>query len=169
MNPKAIAPVCESHRRAIGRPDALRTGLTLVEALIGLFLLAAGVAWALQTNVYGLRLSQETEEALVVVKGVQEYALEVLRDTPFATLTSFTPDTWISFGSLPPGANPPSLSALRNGVVEFRVDGLGVAPPASSWNRLRVTVRVTWTDFQGRPNQTSFGSTEITRGGLTGS
>ncbi len=130
------------------RPGALTTrqGVTLLEALVVILMVAAGIAAVLQTVSVSLRLAQQSHRAFIAAKGVQEYQLEGLRSLTFNNAAPH-----VGTSTTPANFTTPALDAvsdvdkLPGGSAQYTVSLEG-----GSADLKRVTMTVTWTDADGR-------------------
>ena len=137
------------------RQSAQELGFTLFEVLVSALVLSIGIAFALQTTVIGLKLSQKSHNEVLVTKGILEYQLEQLRSLPWANLKGYTDNVTPHDIPAPGMPTPPVMDCTSNPVGDLC--GGGVVQRAQFWVESyagvgdsaamrRVRIEVQWTD-----------------------
>ena len=137
-----------------------RCGITLLEVLLAIMVIAVGVIGGLQATLANLRLADQTQSTLLAVRGVQEYTLEWLRSLDVNAPELSTSPAEHSSIPTPPGP-PPALAALPGSNVRYWVEQEGGNP-----NLKKVTVEVLWSDPDTR-SRSAVVTTLIGNNGLT--
>lgn len=136
-------------------------GFSLLELLIALLLLTVGITTTVQTSWWGLRSSMQTQTEMLVVRGVQEYYMEMLRSKPFDQLVPMTATPGNMTTPVLPGDTSQSspLEKIPGGSADYAI--VDQDP-----NRKLITIHVHWTDPDGRGRDSNV-STVVTNGGVS--
>jgi len=142
-----------SEERMSGRR---RGGMTLIEVMIAIMLLAVGVAGMISIQVLAMRdeaIARADNDASRVVGDV----LEQLQRMPFTSVLptggAYAAPAWIANPGYPNGAVPVQVQTPGGGAVDQGIYQVTwrINPVAGQTSLRNVDVQVAWTDAAGRP------------------